>query len=455
MKKMLLLLCVLAAFSSLLISQTYVAPGEGTLYQAIESAVDGEVLQLVPGGLYTEATNDKFGTIQNKSITIEAESEDGEKPILQLLTTATDDDNVVFFSLGEQGSLTLKGLECDGSLNDAVNATYLATFYMGEFPAEIHVKKIAIENCYIHNLTSHVISAGNPDMKYNVNVDSTTIDNSIIKTTGTIVYYKYCAANYVSATNSTFDTINSYGFRICGSVESGISAPGPTVVVDHTTWYNIGTEDQREILLAEKEPAFFQNPWTVANSIFVKQIKGTTDKVFINIKDTVGDSLATIASICFWDIVKIGFRGHTVTDTIRIDPGFADPENGDFTLPWKSPLLTFGTDGGPIGDPRWAGNAVALEPESGIAPTTFSLNQNYPNPFNPSTNIAFSLEKSGMTTLSVYDLLGNEVAVLLNKNLNAGVYRLDFNAAQLSSGIYFYRLTSSGKTLTKKMMFIE
>ncbi|MEO8211324.1 MAG: YCF48-related protein [bacterium] len=88
-------------------------------------------------------------------------------------------------------------------------------------------------------------------------------------------------------------------------------------------------------------------------------------------------------------------------------------------------------------------------------PNDFSLSQNYPNPFNPTTNINFSIPKSSFVTLKVYDMLGKEVASLVNENLNPGSYYFDFNAANLTSGIYFYKLTTLNFTDIKKMTLLK
>lgn len=451
MRKVLLFFGVLVAVSGLLLSQTYIAPGEGTLSQALADAEDGAVFQLAPGGTYTESTNPEFGIIVGISVTVEVEGE-GDKPILQLLTEPEDDGSTAFFQVGDQGSLTLRGLEFDGSIDGVTTTNYLVTYYMGDVPASTTVKKVRVEDCYIHNLVDDVLAAGNGDMAGYVVIDSTFMDNVINTNTATSVYYKYAGSNYIEVTNSTFYNMNSYGFRIAGPVENGLPDHTPTVLIDHTTWYNIGVgDDQREMIQGEKGPLL--NPWTVTNSIFVKQV--AEDRTFINIKDTPGDGNATISGICFWDIGEVNFRDHTVTDTLRMDPNFADPDNGDFTLPWKSPTFTLGTNGGPIGDPRWCDNAVAIDQDGDKLPRTFSLRQNYPNPFNASTTISFVLEKPAATTLKVYDLLGNEVALLVNRDLKAGEHRIAFDATELTTGIYFYRLTSSGKSLTRKMMFLE
>lgn len=88
-------------------------------------------------------------------------------------------------------------------------------------------------------------------------------------------------------------------------------------------------------------------------------------------------------------------------------------------------------------------------------PSNFNLKQNYPNPFNPATVINFDLPKSGLVTLKIYDINGKEVANLVNSNLAAGSYKVDFNASHLTSGIYFYRISAGSFTDSKKMMLIK
>jgi hypothetical protein len=85
---------------------------------------------------------------------------------------------------------------------------------------------------------------------------------------------------------------------------------------------------------------------------------------------------------------------------------------------------------------------------------TFRLS-NYPNPFNPATKISFYLPDAGNITLKIYDLLGKEVATLVDDNLNAGNYSVEWNAANYSSGIYLYKLKSANYTETKKMLLVK
>jgi hypothetical protein len=89
------------------------------------------------------------------------------------------------------------------------------------------------------------------------------------------------------------------------------------------------------------------------------------------------------------------------------------------------------------------------------SPNRFELGQNYPNPFNPTTNISFTLAESGQASLTVYNMLGQEVAVVANKRFNAGEHSVNFDANALASGIYIYRLQANGETLTKQMTLIK
>lgn len=85
----------------------------------------------------------------------------------------------------------------------------------------------------------------------------------------------------------------------------------------------------------------------------------------------------------------------------------------------------------------------------------FELAQNYPNPFNPTTSISFSIAQAGNVKLSVYNLLGQEVRTLINKNMEPGNHSVDFDAEGLFSGVYIYRLESNGMTLTRKMTYLK
>jgi hypothetical protein len=90
-----------------------------------------------------------------------------------------------------------------------------------------------------------------------------------------------------------------------------------------------------------------------------------------------------------------------------------------------------------------------------LVPAEYELKQNYPNPFNPSTKIQYSVKSRGFVTLKVFNLIGQEVATLVNGELEAGNYNVDFNAAGLASGVYLYKLNAGSSVLSKKMMLLQ
>ncbi|MEJ2194927.1 MAG: aryl-sulfate sulfotransferase [Ignavibacteriaceae bacterium] len=98
---------------------------------------------------------------------------------------------------------------------------------------------------------------------------------------------------------------------------------------------------------------------------------------------------------------------------------------------------------------------TSIEEENEVLVNKYFLNNNYPNPFNPTTNIEFQIADFGYVTVKVYDVLGKEVKTLIKEDLAAGNYNVDFNANNLTSGIYFYRLSVNNFNITKKMVLIK
>lgn len=88
-------------------------------------------------------------------------------------------------------------------------------------------------------------------------------------------------------------------------------------------------------------------------------------------------------------------------------------------------------------------------------PNSFKLYENYPNPFNPSTTIRYIIPVASFTSVKIYNSLGSEVATLVNETKSAGTYEVDFNASDLSSGIYYYTLTAGNYSATNKMILIK
>jgi hypothetical protein len=139
-------------------------------------------------------------------------------------------------------------------------------------------------------------------------------------------------------------------------------------------------------------------------------------------------------------------------DTINGGSSPLDNENPNdfnhtFVLSDVSPSITLWNN--------WADITTDVKEIKDLVPVAFELGQNYPNPFNPSTTIKFSVPEAGLVTLRVFNLLGQEVATLLNSEKTAGVYEATFDASTLSSGIYFYTLEAKNFTSTKKMVLLK
>ncbi|NOS86301.1 MAG: T9SS type A sorting domain-containing protein, partial [Ignavibacteria bacterium] len=88
-------------------------------------------------------------------------------------------------------------------------------------------------------------------------------------------------------------------------------------------------------------------------------------------------------------------------------------------------------------------------------PVEYKLYNNYPNPFNPVTSLRFDLPSDNFVKLAVYDILGREIKILVNSELKSGFHTVDFEASDLPSGIYFYTISTTGFTDTKKMILLK
>jgi hypothetical protein len=133
--------------------------------------------------------------------------------------------------------------------------------------------------------------------------------------------------------------------------------------------------------------------------------------------------------------------------------GYPVPENLAYS---NTSLQHAGTDGKALGDLNWFPEQLtAIVKNPDIVPAKFELSQNFPNPFNPTTEIQYSIPRSGIVTLKVYNMLGQEVTTLVNQQQTAGSYKVDFNASNLASGIYLYKLQAGNYTLTKKMVLLK
>ncbi|HVO76143.1 MAG TPA: T9SS type A sorting domain-containing protein, partial [Ignavibacteriaceae bacterium] len=133
------------------------------------------------------------------------------------------------------------------------------------------------------------------------------------------------------------------------------------------------------------------------------------------------------------------------------DDGFFDP-SGNY-------IGAFNTEDWTFGWARFNPDSTTItgikERNKNIQPAEYTLSQNYPNPFNPSTKIQYSVSNPGFIKLTVYNILGQQVETLVNGFKNAGTYEITWNASNLSSGIYFYRIEAGNFVSVKKMTLLK
>jgi len=138
--------------------------------------------------------------------------------------------------------------------------------------------------------------------------------------------------------------------------------------------------------------------------------------------------------------------------------GWAGTGPGSYTSPDSSgadTAITTNMSAVYVETARWTGGPIGIVSNSTELPAIYKLYQNYPNPFNPSTMINFDIVKDGNVKIVIYDILGRVVNVLVNANMQAGKYRVDFNAQNYASGMYFYKITSDKFTDVKKMLILK
>jgi hypothetical protein len=232
------------------------------------------------------------------------------------------------------------------------------------------------------------------------------------------------------------------------------------VVVKNNLWYYspeiqsylaANPDVLQPIFMNDRTKAMFANDATWPG--LVEENTWNQDPMFNDFADLSG-AVAKFAQACI-DVRAGSTHGWDWDGDQATDPDYYKlliqyPTAENF----KSYAGLTGTDGKPIGDLSYWAEYTDVEEEAAI-PTEYTLEQNFPNPFNPTTTINFSLPASGHISLKVFNVLGQEVATLVNGELASGNHEVTFNASKLSSGLYIYRLSGNNVSLTRKMMLLK
>ena len=238
----------------------------------------------------------------------------------------------------------------------------------------------------------------------------------------------------VSGTDTTYDTTNT------------VVAQGDTMMA--LEMQSVGVDDSTKVAIAQNRGV----------SIDATNIKG--DPGLRLSPNYIKTQLART-----WD-----FRDNLKSDTAPFDGVWwtYEPDKSYISVAWPvenkyynmsydkaSSAATASATGGLVGDPRWFPMTELSVDEDIIAPKTFTLEQNYPNPFNPTTTIQFSLNTASPVKLTVFDILGQEVATLVNEYKSVGSHKIQWRANTMPSGVYYYRLEADGFSKTHKMVLMK
>ena len=197
-------------------------------------------------------------------------------------------------------------------------------------------------------------------------------------------------------------------------------------------------------------PQFYSSGMPFGN-VKVGQSKDTTISILNGGSDTLKISTIVSSNAVFSarrTMMNIP-PGQSLLDTLRFAPVVIGGASGT--------LLFYSNAASSPDTVKVSGIAIPatdVEQSTGL-PKVFALSQNYPNPFNPSTTLSFSLPSRSFVTLNIFDLLGREVASIVSEELPAGTYSRQWNAAKMSSGIYFYRLQAGSFTQTKRLVLLK
>jgi len=226
---------------------------------------------------------------------------------------------------------------------------------------------------------------------------------------------------------------------------------------------NDSTGEGRKVIIVDEE----DNPLAAgfANGAEVEIVSGTNDTTslgtltysvpeidYIPIAVWIGDPDLSVvfgveAGTPLWDDLGLTVDPNFVSENRAAAVGVFAPAN-DFITEDGYKLIDAGIN--------WVlGMETAVEERVMTAPVAFELSQNYPNPFNPTTEISFSLAARGYATLTVYNVIGQKIATLVNEELDAGLHHLTFKADNIPSGVYFYQLQTDESSQIKKMMLMK
>ncbi|HEX3073635.1 MAG TPA: T9SS type A sorting domain-containing protein, partial [Ignavibacteriales bacterium] len=238
----------------------------------------------------------------------------------------------------------------------------------------------------------------------------------------------------------------------------------------NNNYYAISTEGQSFFDAHKTEPGFSGNEGSPLSHHINSKLGEDSVNAFKKEAIVLGDTPELMVNFLNWYRDPLGADKEKGPGNFGVDDDYdrknmeyfngnittANTDTLDCTYPTTTAAYTGSSNGGPVGDLNWfTEGGIGVKENPALVASNFSLAQNYPNPFNPSTVIRYSIPENAHVTLKVFNLLGQEIAELVNGQQKAAAYDVTFDASKLSTGIYFYTVKAGKYTSAKKMMLIK
>lgn len=470
--------------------------GTGVIQAAIDAAIEGDIIEVGPGDYYENLVIDK-ARIQLIS-TADMAAGDTAKIIPDIVSEAA----LTISSEEMTRNVVVKGFTFDGGWMDGDTLKWGAQGVINNAPEtkflgnevrnfdmlfDSYAAYVIVEDNYIHDGTDSGINMhgfGSCVIRYN-HVDDLFggygIDHKGLSSGemadiafNEISDIRQCGIGW-GGDGGTFHVHHNYIYRsfeerVTGEreMDDGIENQESTASVNFI--YNNTIVGWNSDGMQLNGPSTFN----LRNNLIAQQNENR-DLDIRNPETAVLDIAYGLSWNSNGDAMKI--TEYDATNSLNADPMFADELGDDYKLTSSSPAIDKGEyepfgfkthyaipaggyDGTDASRPDIGAfeinyGATAIGESKSNVVNRFDLAQNYPNPFNPVTTITFSLEKSDIVTLTVFDVAGREIAKLFNGRAAAGENRVEFDAAKYSSGIYFYTLKTQNNVQTKKMVLLK
>ncbi len=418
-----------------------------TIQQGIDSSSDGDTVLVQPGTYYENINFNGHKCVLGSMCLTTTDS----SYISQTIIDGDSSGSVITFESGEDSTTVILGFTIQSGYSgsgggiDCVNSSPKILFnYIrdniinGIWGAGIHCSNsssVILSN----RITNNWVDNGSSGAAYGAGICSENsnlvIQNNIIfANTASAAFWSegagiYCVNSHVLITNNVI--CDNHSYAVNGAGAGGIAGYNSYVMILNTIIRG-NTNDYENC-----------------------QVFGNWDLFYSNIED--------------------GYEGE---GNIDIDPLFRDPENGDFHLmatycgdPYDSPCIDMGkpsildtlldcswglgTERSDMGAYAGGEGTVGIDDPVAQIPETILLSQNYPNPFNASTIIRYELPQQSQVTLDIYDILGRQVITLEDGIKTAGSHQVIWQAEDISSGVYFYKIQAGEYVETQKMMLVK